>query len=356
MYPEGPGYWHYGTNYHVMLLAACHPLGRPTADDPILRRAGAAIMHLRGPTGMVFNFADGNPKHGLPSPAQCWLAGRFKDPVQARHVRGCFSDALADGKGRPGGDRYFPLALLWLPGDPTAEEPPPNAAVFGGEQAVAVLRSGWEADAVWLGIKGGTPAASHGHMDVGSFVYEAHGQRWIHDLGSEDYNLPGYFGGKRWTYFRLQNRSHNTLEIDGKLQNPRAKPCPVVSSSVTGNPITATFDLTGIYAGSAGKVVRRAGMDTRSGVVTIADDITAPAGTVCWRAFTDAEAEVDGDTVTLRKNGGTVTLRRSSAAGEWSVTDAGPPTAVEKQNDGFRAVVLTIPRAARVAVVVEIRP
>ena len=28
MYPEGPGYWHYGTNYHVMLLAACGPLGQ----------------------------------------------------------------------------------------------------------------------------------------------------------------------------------------------------------------------------------------------------------------------------------------------------------------------------------------
>ena len=29
MYPEGPGYWHYGTDYHIMLFAACESLDRP---------------------------------------------------------------------------------------------------------------------------------------------------------------------------------------------------------------------------------------------------------------------------------------------------------------------------------------
>ena len=357
MYPEGPGYWHYGTNFHVMLLAACHGLEQPMKDDPILRKAGDAMMFLTGPTRLAFGFADCHPGHETPSPAQCWLAARFKDAVQAKFVRSLFARGLDGDKGRFTGDRYFPLAVLWLPPEPAVSPVLPLAAAFHGEQAMAMFRAGWDADAAWLAIKGGTPAASHGHMDVGSFVYDARGVRWLHDLGAEDYNLPDYFGGKRWTYFRLQNRSHNTLEIDGKLQNPRAKPCPLVSSTLTGDTREATFDLTNAYAGAAEKVIRRARFDGRSGTVRIEDEITAPAGPVVWRVFTDAEAEVRGDQVILRKKrGGEITLSRITDTGTWSITDATPPTSKENENKGFRAVVLTAPKAAKVSLAVEIRP
>jgi hypothetical protein len=237
-----------------------------------------------------------------------------------------------------------------------AGSPGPTAAVFHGEQAVATFRTGWDADAAWFAIKGGTPAASHGHMDVGSFVYDAHGLRWLHDLGSENYNLPGHFGDKRWTYFRLQNRSHNTLEIDNQLQNRDSKPCPLITSSLTGNPVTAAFDLSDAYADAAEKAVRRASFDTQSGVVRIEDEITKPVGSVCWRAFTDAEAIIQGDQVVLRKQGKQITLRRITGVGIWSIAGATPPTAAEKQNTEFRAVVLTVPKAEPLSVVVEIRP
>lgn len=69
MYPEGPGYWHYGTNYHVMMLAACGPLGRKTAEAPILQKAGGSIMHLTSSTRLTYNFADGNASLATPSPA-----------------------------------------------------------------------------------------------------------------------------------------------------------------------------------------------------------------------------------------------------------------------------------------------
>ena len=356
MYSEGPAYWHYGTNYHVMLLAACGPLGQHTAEAPILQKAGDAIMHLTGSTRLTYNFADGNPSRATPSPAQCWLAANYKDATQARHVRDLFTRALEEGKGSIKGDRYAPLSVLWLPKAPAADIALPNAAVFHGEQAMAMFRNGWDDDAAWFAIKGGTPAASHGHMDVGSFVYDAHGTRWFHDLGSENYNLPAYFGNKRWTYYRLQNRSHNTLEIDGKLQNARSKPCPLIASALAGSPLSAAFDLTDAYAGSAAKVARTSRFDTGKGTVRIEDDITEPAGTVVWRAFTDAEAEVRGGEVILRKDGKQITLRRISTAGTWSIGDAKPPTPEEKQNKEFRAVVLTVPKAGRISLIVEIRP
>lgn len=355
MYPEGPGYWQYGTNFHVILLGACRPLGVSVPDDPILRKAGESIMHLTSPTRLTYNFADGSAGLGIPTAAQCWLAVQYKDAAQARYVRGLFTRILEDG-GKVAGDRHFPLALLWLPENPPNAPPLPNAAVFRGEQSMALFRTGWDAKAAWLGIKGGTAAASHGHMDAGSFAFDAHGTRWLHDLGAENYNLPGYFGGSRWHYYRLQNRSHNTLEIAGQLQNAKSKPCPLVSSSITGNPFAAAFDLTDSYAGSASKVVRSARFDNVKGTVRIEDEITSPAGDVVWRAFTDAKAEVKGDTVILRKKEGKITLRRISPAGTWSVTGAKPPTAEENQNKNFRAIVLTVPKAQKLTLTVEIRP
>jgi hypothetical protein len=356
MYPEGPGYWQYGTSYHVMLLAACGPLDRAAGDSPALRKAGESMIHLTSPTRLSFNFADGNTHPAAPSAAQCWLASHYNDPVQATHVRNLFERAFAEEGGKAGGGIAFPLAVMWLPEAPGRDIVVPKAAVFRGEQAVALFRSGWDRDDAWFGIKGGTPAVSHGHMDVGSFVYDAHGRRWLHDLGSENYNLSGYFGSRRWEYHRLQNRCHNTLEIGGKLQNPDADPCPLVSSSLTGNPLTAVFDLTDAYAGSATKVTRSARFDTRRGSVLIEDEITAPVGDVVWRALTDADVEMDGDRVILRKDGKHISLRRVSKSGTWSLADAKPPTAVEHQNEGFRAIVLTAPQAERVSLAVEIVP
>jgi hypothetical protein len=356
MYPEGPGYWHYGTNYHVLMLAACGPLERPIQPSPILRKAGDSIMHLTSPSRLTYSFADGSPVLATPSAAQCWLASHYKDAIQARHVRDLFTRSLDEEKNRLKGDRFNPLSVLWLPAAPPADTPTSDAAVFNGEQAMALFRTGWDRDDSWLAIKGGTPAASHGHMDVGSFVFDAHGSRWLHDFGSENYNLPAYFGNKRWTYYRLQNRSHNTLEINGQLQNPNAAPCPLISSTLTHNPLAARFDLSDAYAGSAAKVIRSARFDKISGTTRIDDEINQPAGEVVWRAFTDAKAEIKDDQVILRKGSQRITLRRISKSGTWTLADAKPPTPEERQNEGFTAIVLTIPKADQVSISVEIRP
>ena len=51
---------------------------------------------------------------------------------------------------------------------------------------------------------------------------DAGGVRWAKDLGSDDYNLDGYWtmgvGGKRWTYYRLGSLSHNVPVLGNKNQ------------------------------------------------------------------------------------------------------------------------------------------
>ncbi len=64
-------------------------------------------------------------------------------------------------------------------------------------------------------------------MDVGSFVFEADGVRWAIDLEAQNYhslespgmNIRGRSqDAERWTLYRLNNCSHNTLTVNGELQ------------------------------------------------------------------------------------------------------------------------------------------
>jgi hypothetical protein len=353
-YPEGPSYWHYGTNFHVLMLAACQALGEKVAVDPTLQRSGEFILQITGPTGYDYNFADAGSRRAAITSAQSWIATQFKDPQQCRAVRA----AIAKDPERAADGRLSALHLLWLPSPPTGHAPAlRTAARFGGEQPVAFLRTGWAADDAWLAIKGGTGAASHGHLDAGSFIYEALGVRWCVDLGSDNYNMPGYFGSKRWSYFRLNNRSHNTLVIDEQLQAAPREPCPITASGAEGSKQWLTIDLGPAYPKQADAVTRRAVFDASTGETGIEDTIRNPAGPVRWAILTDAGITIEGPRVTLEKAGKRVHLTRKDASGgEWTSTPATPPTTREKQNEGYRILAFTAPKADQLHLQVSLTP
>lgn len=116
---------------------------------------------------------------------------------------------------------------------------------------VLFLRSDWESpDAFWIGVKGGDNQANHSHLDLGSFVLDARGVRWALDLGSDDSNMPGYFGPQRFTYYRLRTEAHNTVLIDGQNQDVKAR------ASMTLNNGRASINLAGAYPRKVTKFVR----------------------------------------------------------------------------------------------------
>jgi hypothetical protein len=350
-YPEGPGYWHYGTNYHILLLAARESLGQPVKVPAVLKGSGDFMMHVVGPTGVDFNFADGDAREAVPSPAQSWIATKFKDAAQAAHVRSLLEVSLKNGAG--GGttneQRFFPLHLLWLPEAPDGKAGVALAARFEGEQSFVFLRDGWTPDAAWLAIKGGTGAASHGHLDAGSFVYEAGGRRWFHDLGKDNYNMPGYFGKQRWDYLRLTNFSHSTLVIGDKLQAAPEEGCPVSEIDRQGTASGTVVDLGRAYEGQAESVTRRAVLDAADGSVRMVDTIAKPVGPVRWAVVTKATPRIEGDTVVLEEGGKRLLLtRHDQAGGRWEEYSLKPKTDGEQQNKGFRLLGFTAPAGDRV--------
>ena len=237
---EGPGYWNYATEYNVFFLSAVESaLGTDFGLKQMagFRETGEFRMQSIGPLNRTFNYADAHDSPGA-APQMFWFAKAFSRPDYAEH------------ESRYIGDRAGIFHLLWAAGLPAAlpdSAPPPLDKLFRGID-VAFFRSAWnDKDALFVGFKGGDNRANHSHLDLGTFVLDDLGQRWALDLGSDDYNLPGYFGQQRWNYYRLRTEGHNTLTIEGENQNPRAR-ARLLAFHADPERALAVADLTEAYA------------------------------------------------------------------------------------------------------------
>jgi len=287
---EGPGYWHYATSYNVYLLAALETaLGsdRGLSALPGFDRTGFFRIYFVSPTGRTFNYADAGDQAGS-APEMFWLARTFSQPLFAWHQR--------EHRGR----RPSVLDLLWYRPEgegPVAAGLPLDGSFKGID--VVFLRSAWEdREAIFLGFKGGDNKANHSHLDLGSFVLDAGGYRWAVDLGPDDYNLPDYFGDKRFTYYRLRSESHNTLTFADENQDPAAK-APIVGFGSKPERAWAVADLSAAYARWANRARRGVALLDRRQVL-IQDEVEAKGGSgFTCRMLTPAEVTATGDRAVL---------------------------------------------------------
>ena len=343
---EGPGYWQYATSYNVYYLAGLHSaLGTDfgLSSLPGFAQAGNFRVYFQGPAG-TFNYADAHAPAGN-APEMFWLASRFSQPVfawdEVRHLKSA---------GHP-----HALDLLWYDPKPKIETAGaahwPLRRMFRGVN-VAFLRGDWESpDAFWVAVKGGDNMANHSHLDLGSFVLDARGVRWALDLGSDDYNLPGYFGRERFTYYRLRTESHNTVLIDGQNQDRQAK------APMTMNNGIVTIDLSGAYPGRVTKFIRTVEL-SKQGRAIVRDEIEAPQPVAAlWGMVTDAQMTIDRKTARLEK--GTAALQAKILSPKGAVFDTvstTPPNPHENPNKGTQKLVVRLKgkvKSVRIAVMFQ---
>jgi hypothetical protein len=283
---EGPGYWGYATKYNVLILAALQTaLGTDfgLSDIPGFSLCGLMPIYATGPVGKSFNYADSG-EGAVRSPEMWWLASRFGQPGYAWYARTyCV-----------GG----PLDILWFDAslDSTRPKDLPLDRYFRKSEVV-MMRSAWdELQAISVDFKAGDNKANHSHLDLGSFLIDALGVRWACDLGADDYNMPGYFGGKRWTYYRLRAEGHNTLVIAGRQasqapdQNPKAV-APLLKFDSQPGRAFAIADLSAAYAGMVGKARRGIALIDRKRVV-VQDELETTRPSDVWWFMTVPTASV----------------------------------------------------------------
>ena len=349
---EGPGYWHYATRYNVYALAGMETaLGTDAGLSklPGFSRAGHFRVDFSSPSAKTFNYADASDGVGT-AEEMFWLARRFNQPVYAWQQLELLRKS----------DRAHALDLVWFPSEALhspREAGWPLDSYYKGVD-VAFLRGSWEdANATWVAVKGGDNKANHSHLDLGTFVLDVFGMRWATDLGPDDYNLPQYFGPKRWTYYRLRTESHNTVLIDGQNQDPRAA-APVLEREFTPARASVTIDLTAAYPGKLTKHLRTLALvDRRS--VEIRDEIEAKSDPVdaLWGMVTEAETVIEGRMATLRRDGRVVKARIVSPEDARFEIVATAPPMPQRQNEGIRKLVVRLPgKIRRVDIRVALEP
>ncbi len=352
---EGPGYWSYATKYTVAILAGLKSsldTDFGLSDTPGLDKAGDFLLACIAPSGLSFNFADASASKVNP-PELLWLATRFDRPEYAQ-----FQMHAGSAK---------PMALLWYRPMPMDVKPLPRAGYFRGSE-VAAFRSQWnDPQAFYVGFKAGDNAVNHSNLDLGSFIVEAQGQRWVVDLGPDDYNLPEYFGKLRWTYYRLRAEGHNTLVLmpdDKPDQNPKAK-TKVIRFVGDDDPAPrAVADLTPAYADRAG-MVKRGIIVPGLEQLLIRDEIELKhKGDAWWFMHTPADVVIIDEgrvaQLAIKDKKFTVRLLEPGSA-RLQVMDATPlPTSPQApkqaQNKGIRKLAIHLQNVEQVTIIVQLVP
>ena len=339
IYPEGPGYWNYGTSYQVLMISALQTaLGTDwnLSAAPGFLSSAEALVEQIGPTGRPFNFSDGGDSVPF-EPTLFWFAQKLQQPsliyFQNRLLQQNLAASNKEGKEGKGG-RLLPFLAIWINTLPKNIIPPtlPLAWHGDGPNPVGVFRSSWtDPNALFVAFKGGSGSVSHGHMDAGTFVLDADGVRWGSDLGSQNYYSVESKGwalfdrkqdGDRWNVYRLSNFSHNTLTLGGKLHNVAgdARITEFTDKS-------ATVNLSQVFAGQANSVTRKFTM-AENKIVCIRDDITGakPGLSVRWQMVTHTKISVEKNQATLQQEGKTLSAKILSPAGaSFEIASAQPP-------------------------------
>ena len=368
-YPEGPSYWSYGTTFNVLLISALETtLGRDfgLSTQPGFLPTADYALHVVGPSGLPFNYADAGRGAAGVSAAMFWFAARRQQPYLLwRDWPALAARAAAGADTRR--DRTDPMLLLWLaPGTTPPTPPPARSWSGGGPNPVAFHRSSWDREASFVAVKGGSPSVNHAHMDVGAFVMDAGGVRWADDLGMQDYHSLESKGIKlwgktqdseRWNVFRLGTSSHNVLQVDGQQQRVEGH-APLVLSK-DGRTIV---DLTPVYAGQLAAARRGVALDADRSV-RVQDEFTAldREARVRWAMVTRADVKIDGPgRATLTQQGRTLAFRVVEPVGATLAiypTDP-PPAATDARNEGTRMIGFEVRAAPRqsLRVIVQLIP
>lgn len=359
-YAEGLGYWEYGGNYQACFLSCLQEIFGHTAGISEVEgfmQSGEYALFMHGSMDTSFSYSDGGAYADPVLLTSWWFAAQNNDPTlvyrEMMRLHDKNDEAYKNTPINLDGRRYYRLlpaiivAIRDFDVDSRQVNPPVKEVWSGqGEMPVVMVRHGWKFDGsdVYLGIKGGlsntwkTSITSHGHMDAGSFVFEAEGVRWSDDIMRPPYGewyaalrkaeTPRKYNvqdGVMWDTFRISNLCHSTIishtndgSVKGKLHatdydvNGFASIDRVIDSlGRQGAEVNMTAPMKGQVKRARRTVELVDGKD-----LVVTDEVTALDDMDCmieWRMLSKTASKVVRDGVILTRDGKARTLTVSSS-------------------------------------------
>jgi hypothetical protein len=324
-YPEGPSYWCYGTLYQTLMLSALEStLGTDSGLSDIsgFSKTGEYMLYTLGMNDKFFNYSDCGSS-AAPGLASWWFADKYQNPsllynelIHLKNGKYATSDE----------SRLLPMLMAFANNIDLSNVSAPTSKIWSGkgETPVVMIHTDWTYSASdrYLGIKAGKANTSHGHMDAGSFVYDANGVRWSMDFGLQSYTtleskltaLGGNLwdmtqSSMRWDVFRLNNLNHSTISVnDAKHKVSGA--AEITSIINSNNELGAVLNMTPVLVDEVASATRTVKLVNEKDLVVI-DEVKAQPGksaVVRWCMVTTATPTVETGGITLKYGGQTMYL------------------------------------------------
>lgn len=282
---EGTTYWNYATNgaaYYMSTLENFEGNLYGIDKMPGMAKTAYFPIAMRGSSGRAFNFSDSDI--GIAPYTMNYFANLYKDA----NIGG-WRKALID----TGYDYPHVEDALWYEPEYCADfdfydMPIAKNYSFAGTET-ATLRSGWKTTDTFVGLHAGYNAASHGHLDIGTFVADFGGFRFFDDLGPD----PGV-GYMDFLNYNLRAEGHNTLVIgnNNKFDQRTNAAGKITAFEANGNNPYIVADITNAYTGAT-SIKRGIMLDNNSGAVILHDEIALSAAKdVYWFAHTSADISI----------------------------------------------------------------
>ncbi len=300
---EGPGYW-LGTLGHGVKFGI--GLRRATGgavdlfQHPALRETGDYIVHVTEPDGQVYNFNDNGISLGPSLDYLLLLANLNRRGDWARTARAS--------------DHATVERLVW--DDPSLEDAIPGETSRSyPTTGVVTMRSGWDDQATFVGLKSGSSAVGHSQLDANSFVVSSRGERLLIDEGIWPYGHDlGFFdsgGGKRWNFDGNGTIGHNTLMVDGEGQRYGADyPGRIVSFDGSEEVDVTVADATAAYGGRLKQYLRTLAF-LKPDVLLVYDRVSSEEPRLFeWLFHHRADVSGDERLTEFTRNGVTLSLTR----------------------------------------------
>jgi hypothetical protein len=313
---EGVTYWGYGSHFNIVLLSS---LQTALGTDFGLSRCGAFDksgfypLYLCGAGRYSFDFADCSVVR-ISEPQHFWLARQYGEPLYSRFRL----EALERG------DETGKLwDLLWFDDSGKAAD---LAALpldrYFRHAECASMRSSWSQDALIVGIQAGDSLnlGGHRHLDLGSFIVDALGERWIIDSGKEHETYMTHTNRQpRHAFYRVRAEGHNVPVLNpgpGPDQDPKAV-ARITRFESSPERAVAVVDLSQAYRPHAARAQRTFELQARKRLVVTDEIDAAQPAELWWFLHTEAKVALSdgGRTATLTQKGKAFTVRLAEPLG-----------------------------------------
>ncbi|MBQ4629373.1 MAG: discoidin domain-containing protein [Clostridia bacterium] len=208
---EGSTYWNYTVKFLTQSVLA--PLYYSTGSvHQMLDPKGVSttleyILYMQAGKGVSYNYFDSHASHLSTQDGFLIPTILGDEDLTNLWLKNCLD----------GSKTGTVTGLLWY--TPTKSDTSfnlPNDKFFESTGTGHMIGEWGNTDNSFAAFRSGRNDVTHAHLDNGSFIFDALGERWAMDLGPDDYNIPGGYHNIDTGYqlYRKRPEGHNTVVIN----------------------------------------------------------------------------------------------------------------------------------------------